>query len=146
MARVMAVDDDHVILGLLQVNLDMEGHEMIAAVDGREALDKVRQDRPDLILLDVMMPNVDGWQVAEELKRDEVTAGIPVVVLSARAMEADVHRGTELGVDSYVTKPFDPVDLMELVNRLLARAERVPDSGVNGGSGAAPGAAPGGVG
>lgn len=134
MARVMAVDDDHVILGLLQVNLDMEGHEMVAAVDGREALDKVQEDRPDLILLDVMMPNVDGWQVAEQLKRDEATAGIPVVVLSARAMEADVQRGTELGVDSYVTKPFDPIDLMGLVNRLLASADGAADGGPpNGG-------------
>lgn len=132
MARVMAVDDDHVILGLLQVNLDMEGHEMVAAVDGREALDKVQEDRPDLILLDVMMPNVDGWQVAEQLKRDEATAGIPVVVLSARAMEADVQRGAELGVDSYVTKPFDPIDLMGLVNRLLASADGATDGAADG--------------
>lgn len=139
MARVMAVDDDPVILGLLQVNLDMEGHEMVAAVDGREALDKVRHDRPDLILLDVMMPNVDGWQVAEQLKRDEATAGIPVVVLSARAMEADVQRGAELGVDSYVTKPFDPIDLMGLVNRLLASANGAADGGTSNGGHATPG-------
>ena len=120
MARVMAVDDDHVIRGLLEVNLEMEGHEVITAVDGRDALDKVRISHPDLILLDVMMPNVNGWQVAEALKGDPDTMHIPIVFLSARAMEADVRKGTDLGVEAYVTKPFDPIDLMDLVNRLLA--------------------------
>ncbi|CAN5196072.1 N/A [soil metagenome] len=120
MARVMAVDDDHVIRGLLEVNLEMEGHEVITAVDGADALAKVKVDRPDLILLDVMMPNVNGWQVAETLKGDPETRHIPIVFLSARAMEADVRKGTDLGVQAYVTKPFDPIDLMELVNRLIA--------------------------
>ena len=119
MARVMAVDDDHVIRGLLEVNLEMEGHEVITAVDGRDALAKVRADPPDLILLDVMMPNVNGWQVAEELKSDEATRDIPIIFLSARAMDADVRKGTSLGGDSYVTKPFDPIDLMDLITRLL---------------------------
>jgi CheY-like chemotaxis protein len=119
LARVMAVDDDHVIRGLLEVNLEMEGHEVVTAVDGQDALDKVRVDAPDLILLDVMMPNVNGWQVAEALKGDATTRHIPIVFLSARAMEADIRKGTDLGVESYVTKPFDPIDLMELVNRLL---------------------------
>ena len=120
MARVMAVDDDHVIRGLLEVNLEMEGHEVITAVDGADALVKVRTEQPDLILLDVMMPNVNGWQVAETLKGDPETRHIPIVFLSARAMEADVRKGTDLGVQAYVTKPFDPIDLMELVNRLIA--------------------------
>jgi CheY-like chemotaxis protein len=115
----MAVDDDPVIRGLLEVNLEMEGHEVITAVDGQDALDKVRADPPDLILLDVMMPNVNGWQVAETLKGDDAYRHIPIVFLSARAMEADVNKGTALGVESYVTKPFDPIDLMELVHRLL---------------------------
>ena len=120
MARVMAVDDDHVIRGLLEVNLEMEGHEVITAVDGQDALDRVRDERPDLILLDVMMPNVNGWQVAETLKNDPETRNIPIVFLSARAMEADVRKGTDLGVQAYVTKPFDPIDLMDLVNGLIA--------------------------
>lgn len=120
MARVMAVDDDHVIRGLLEVNLEMEGHEVITAVDGQDALDRVLEERPDLILLDVMMPNVNGWQVAETLKNDPETRNIPIVFLSARAMEADVRKGTDLGVQAYVTKPFDPIDLMDLVNRLIA--------------------------
>ena len=119
MARVMAVDDDPVIRGLLEVNLEMEGHQVITAVDGQDALDKVRTEHPELILLDVMMPNVNGWQVAEALKDDPTTRDIPVIFLSARAMEADVRKGTELGVQSYVTKPFDPIELMDLVHRLL---------------------------
>lgn len=124
MARVMAVDDDHVIRGLLEVNLEMEGHEVVTAVDGQDALVKARTVRPDLILLDVMMPDVNGWQVAEQLKDDPDTRHIPIVFLSARAMEADVRKGTVLGAHAYVTKPFDPIDLMELVNRLLS--ERTP--------------------
>ncbi|MPZ73462.1 MAG: response regulator [Nitriliruptorales bacterium] len=123
LARIMAVDDDHVIRGLLAVNLEMEGHEVVTAVDGQDALNKVRESKPDLILLDVMMPQVNGWQVAETLKADEETRDIPIVFLSARAMEADVRKGTDIGVDSYVTKPFDPIDLMELVSRLLAERE-----------------------
>ena len=119
-ARVMVVDDDHVIRGLLEVNLEMEGHEVVTAVDGRDALDQVSCEAPDLLLLDVMMPNVNGWQVAETLKADPSTRSIPIVFLSARAMEADVRKGTELGVEAYVTKPFDPIDLMDLVGRLLA--------------------------
>jgi CheY-like chemotaxis protein len=118
-ARVMVVDDDHVIRELLQVNLEMEGHEVAAAFDGQDALEKVMSLAPDLILLDVMMPNVNGWQVAEVLKADPRTRPIPIVFLSARAMEADVRKGTELGVQAYVTKPFDPIDLMELINQLL---------------------------
>lgn len=120
MARVMAVDDDHVIRGLLAVNLEMEGHEVVTAVDGQDALEKAVSMAPDLILLDVMMPNVNGWQVAEALKGNPCTRHIPIVFLSARAMEADVRKGAALGVQAYVTKPFDPIDLMELVNRLLA--------------------------
>jgi CheY-like chemotaxis protein len=119
----MAVDDDHVIRGLLEVNLEMEGHEVVTAVDGQDALEKVFTLKPDLILLDVMMPNVNGWQVAEQLKADADTRHIPIVFLSARAMEADVRKGTALGVQAYVTKPFDPIDLMELVNRLLTDHE-----------------------
>lgn len=120
MARVMACDDDHVIRGLLEVNLEMEGYDVVTACDGQDALDKVRENPPDLILLDVMMPNLNGWQVAEALQADESTKHIPIIFLSARAMEADVQKGTSLGAASYVTKPFDPIDLMELVAELLS--------------------------
>jgi CheY-like chemotaxis protein len=118
-ARVLAVDDDHVIRGLLEINLQLEGHDVVTAVDGRDALDQVAADPPDLILLDLMMPNVNGWEVLQRLKTDDTTRAIPIVVLSARAMEADIRRGYDLGVDVYVTKPFDPIELMDVVRRLL---------------------------
>ena len=118
-ARVMAVDDDPVIRGLLEVNLEMEGHEVVTAVDGEDAIAKARAVLPDLILLDVMMPRVNGWQAAEVLKSDPTTRDIPLIFLSARALESDMRKGVALGVDHYVTKPFDPIELMELVSRLL---------------------------
>lgn len=117
-AKVLAVEDDHVIRGLLVVNLEMEGHEVLTAVDGRDALEVVAADLPDVIVLDVMLPNVDGWQVAERLKSEPETSKIPIILLSARAMEADIQRGYDLGVEHYVTKPFDPIDLMQLVQAL----------------------------
>jgi CheY-like chemotaxis protein len=120
----MAVDDDHVIRGLLEVNLEMEGHDVVTAVDGQDALDKIREQAPDLVILDVMMPNVNGWQVAEALQSDAATRHIPIVFLSARAMDNDVRKGTEVGAAAYVTKPFDPIDLMALVQRLLEERGR----------------------
>ncbi len=119
MARVLVVDDDAVIRELLVVNLEMEGHEPVTAQDGAEALEAVAACPPDLLLLDVMMPAVSGWQVAEELKADPATAAIPIVLLTARAMEVDVRKGASLGVDRYVTKPFDPIDLMDVCTELL---------------------------
>lgn len=118
MARVLVVEDDHVIRELLVVNLKMEGHETVTAVDGGEALAAVGDRAPDVILLDMMMPGIDGWEVAGRLKGDEETRDIPIVALSARAMQADIERGTALGVDRYVTKPFDPIELMRLVDEL----------------------------
>ncbi len=119
MAKVLAVDDDPVIQRLLQVNLEMEGYDVQLASDGEEALEKVRSFRPDLVLLDVMMPKKDGWQVCEEIKADPRLEGTPVVFLSARAQDSDIQRGADLGVEAYVTKPFDPIDLVELVAELI---------------------------
>ena len=124
MARVLVVDDDDVIRGLLELNLQLEGHEGVTAADGQDALDQVAAEPPQLIVLDVMMPTVNGLQVAERLKADPSTRGIPIILLSARAMETDVRSGMEIGVDQYVTKPFDPIDLMELVERLLDTAAK----------------------
>jgi DNA-binding response OmpR family regulator len=118
-ARVLVVEDDHVIRELLVVNLKMEGHEAVTAVDGSEALRAVADRAPDVVLLDMMLPGVDGWEVAARLKGYEATRTIPIIALSARAMQADIERGMELGVDHYVTKPFDPIELMHLVGTLL---------------------------
>lgn len=119
MARVLVVEDDHVIRELLVVNLKMEGHDAVTAADGAEALRAVTDEAPDVVLLDMMLPGVDGWEVAARLKGDEATRWIPIIALSARAMQADIERGMELGVDHYVTKPFDPIELMRLVGALL---------------------------
>ena len=117
-AKVLAVDDDPVIQRLLQVNLEMEGYEVALAGDGVEALEQARAFRPDLVLLDIMMPRKNGWQVLAELKGDEDLKHIPVVFLSARAQDDDLQRGTELGAEAYITKPFDPIDLLDLVAEL----------------------------
>ena len=116
--KVLAVDDDPTIQRLLQVNLEMEGYEVVLAGNGEEALEVARAERPDCILLDVMMPKKDGWQVCAELREDPDLAHVPVVFLSARAQDSDVERGESLGANEYVTKPFDPMELLDLVARL----------------------------
>ena len=118
LARVLVVDDDDVIRQLITVNLELEGFEVDTAVDGQDCLDKVAEVRPDVITLDIMMPRLDGWAAASRLRADPTTAGIKVVLLSARAQEADLARGSRIGVDAYLTKPFDPDELIEVVRRL----------------------------
>ena len=118
--RVLAVDDDPVIQRLLQVNLEMEGFDVDLAADGAEALERMRTSAPDLVLLDVMMPELDGWAVCEAMQADPSLADIPVIFLSARAQDADIERGTGLGAAAYITKPFDPIDLVALVEELIA--------------------------
>jgi len=121
-ARVLVVDDDDVIRQLITVNLELEGFEVFTAVDGQDALDQVPIVQPHLITLDVMMPRMDGWQAAERLRADPSTAAIKLVLLSARAQESDIRRGEQIGVDAYLTKPFDPDELIETINQLLAQA------------------------
>jgi CheY-like chemotaxis protein len=122
--RVLVVDDERSIRLLCRVNLTASGIEVLEARDGREALEVVRQSRPDLVLLDVMMPEVDGWTVARELARDEQTRDIPIVFLTARADPADRRRGQQLGGVGYLTKPFDPVSIGEYVEDTLQRLEK----------------------
>jgi CheY-like chemotaxis protein len=117
--RVLVVDDDDVIRQLITVNLELEGFEVIPAVDGQDALDKVKDAKPDVVTLDVMMPRVDGWEAAARLRADPETAHVKVILLSARAQEADLQRGERIGVDAYLTKPFDPDELIETVRRLI---------------------------
>jgi len=106
------------------VNLEAEGMEVLEASDGPTGLEKARNDEPDVILLDVMMPGLDGWQVAEELIEGERTGTIPIIFLTARAEARDRARGLDLGGIDYVTKPFNPVELAPLVRELIARVER----------------------
>jgi DNA-binding response OmpR family regulator len=119
-STVLVVDDDPVIVKLLQVNFEMEGYDVITAGDGQEGLDRARADRPDAIVLDVMMPKLNGLQVAEMLKADEATRSIPIILLSAKAQSTDIAAGKEIA-DEYMTKPFDPLELLDRVADLLKR-------------------------
>jgi len=126
--RILVADDDPVIVRLLQVNFKLEGYDVETASHGEEAIQKARDAHPELILLDVMMPGLDGWEVCRRLKEDDGTAGIPVIFLSARAQDEDRKRGLELGVVEYVTKPFDPGDLVGLVARIIAGRRQASDN------------------
>jgi CheY-like chemotaxis protein len=116
--RVLVVEDDDVIRQLITVNLELEGFEVVPAVDGQDALDQIEEAKPDVITLDVMMPRMDGWATAEKLRANPATASIKIVLISARAQEADLQRGDRIGVDAYLTKPFDPDELIGVVRRL----------------------------
>ena len=118
LGRVLVVDDDDVIRQLITVNLELEGFEVATAVDGQDCLDKVKDVDPAVITLDIMMPRLDGWETASRLREDPATADVKVVLLSARAQEADLQRGSRIGVDAYLTKPFDPDELIDTVRRL----------------------------
>jgi len=121
---VLVIDDEAPIRLLCRVNLEAEGETVLEAENGHIGLEVARLERPDAILLDVMMPGLDGWRVAEELLDDERTEAIPIVFLTARAELRDRARGIDLGGVDYVTKPFNPVDLAPLVTDLLGRVER----------------------
>jgi DNA-binding response OmpR family regulator len=122
--RVLVIDDEAPIRLLCRVNLEAEGMKVLEAPDGPTGLAAARTSLPDVILLDVMMPGLDGWQVAEELLDDESTSGIPIVFLTARAELRDRARGLDVGGIDYVTKPFNPIELASLVRDLLGRVER----------------------
>lgn len=113
------MDDSPHIVKLIQVNLEFEGYKTIGAFDGKEALEKVTRSKPNLIVLDILMPNLDGWDVLEALKKNPDTVNIPVIVLSAVGRNEDRRRGLELGVSDYVTKPFNAIRLLEAVDHTL---------------------------
>ena len=124
MTRVLVIDDEAPIRLLCRVNLEAEGMEVLEAPDGPSGLDVARSERPDIVLLDVMMPGLDGWRVAEQLLEDDRTNGIPIIFLTARAEFRDRARGLDIGGVDYVTKPFNPLELAPLVGELLGRIER----------------------
>jgi two-component system, OmpR family, phosphate regulon response regulator PhoB len=122
-ARVLVIDDEGPIRLLCRVNLEAAGMVVDEAENGATGIEAARKERPDVILLDVMMPGMDGWDVFGELVKEERTATIPVVFLTARAELRDQARGLELGGVDYVTKPFDPLELAPLIDDLLERIE-----------------------
>jgi CheY-like chemotaxis protein len=118
LGRVLVVDDDEVIRQLIAVNLTLEGFDVATAVDGQDCLDKVTAIDPDVITLDIMMPRLDGWMTASLLRRNPETSEIKVVLITARAQEDDKMRGKQIGVDAYLTKPFDPSEMIRVVREL----------------------------
>jgi DNA-binding response OmpR family regulator len=122
--RVLVIDDEAPIRLLCRVNLEAEGMEVLEASDGPTGLDMAQEQTPDVVLLDVMMPGLDGWHVAQHLLEDERTADIPIIFLTARAEFRDRARGLDIGGIDYVTKPFNPLELAPLVLELLERIER----------------------
>lgn len=124
MKRVLVIDDEAPIRLLCRVNLEAEGMQVIEASDGPTGLELARAEVPDVVLLDVMMPGLNGWRVAEHLLEDERTRNIPIIFLTARAEFRDRARGLDIGGVDYVTKPFNPLELAPLVRELLARIER----------------------
>ena len=122
--KILAVDDERHIVRLVQVNLEKHGYEVVTAYDGKEALAKIESENPDLVVLDVMMPFMDGIEVLQTLRKNPATRDLPVIMLTAKAQDADVFRGWSSGADCYLTKPFNPMELLSFVKRILqGRAE-----------------------
>ncbi|HUK94001.1 MAG TPA: response regulator [Gaiellaceae bacterium] len=124
MTTVLVIDDEAPIRLLCRVNLEAEGMDVLEASDGAAGLELARTAAPDVILLDVMLPGLDGWQVAEQLVGDPRTESVPIVFLTARAEVRDRARGLDLGGIDYVTKPFNPLELAPLVRELIERVDR----------------------
>jgi DNA-binding response OmpR family regulator len=122
--KTLVIDDEAPIRLLCRVNLEAEGIEVVEAAEGETGLELAKKERPDAILLDVMMPGMDGWNVAERLLADEATRAIPIIFLTARADLRDRVRGLDVGGLDYVTKPFNPVDLATLVRDVVGAVER----------------------
>jgi len=126
--HILIVDDEEDILELVRYNLELDGFQTTCVINGEQALKKTRTEKPDLIVLDLMLPNIDGLDVCRILKNDSKTKNIPILMLTARGEEADIVRGLEIGADDYVTKPFSPKILVARVKTLLRRyAEPVGD-------------------
>lgn len=123
MAKILAVDDEPAILQMLKLNLEMAGHEVHLAGDGSTALARIQQEAPDLVLLDVMMPTLDGWQVLEGVQEMQLPKSPRVILVTAKASDSDLSRGLKLGADEYVSKPFELDDLLEIVEEVLARSD-----------------------
>ena len=124
MTSVLVIDDEAPIRLLCKVNLEAEGMDVLEASDGPSGLEQARESTPDVVLLDVMMPGLDGWRVAEQLLQDDRTSEIPIIFLTARAEFRDRARGLDIGGVDYVTKPFNPLELAPLVADLLQRIAR----------------------
>lgn len=125
--KILVVDDEEDILELVKYNLEREGFQVRCSESGEKALENARQETPDLVVLDLMLPGIDGLEVARRLKQNQKTAGIPIVMLTAKGEEADIVTGLELGADDYITKPFSPRILVARVKAVIRRQSNVPE-------------------
>ena len=129
MPRILAVDDEPNIVRLIQVNLERHGYQVETASNGAQALVKLRANRPDLLVSDVMMPEMDGFELLKNVRADPSLADLPVIMLTAKTQDKDLLEGYARGTDMYLTKPFNPQELLQFVKRLLSYG-----SGDDGGS------------
>jgi DNA-binding response OmpR family regulator len=118
---VLAADDDEDILQLIVFRLERSGYTVLQARDGAEALELARSSNPDLAVLDVMMPKMDGFDLTRQLREEEATSKMPIILLTARTQEADIQRGFDVGADDYIRKPFSPQELRARVQAILGR-------------------------
>jgi two-component system, OmpR family, alkaline phosphatase synthesis response regulator PhoP len=121
--KVLVCDDERHIVRLIQVNLERQGYQVVTAFDGKEGLEKIRAEKPDLVVLDVMMPYMDGFEVLKTLRREPATETLPVIMLTAKAQDKDVFEGYHYGADMYLTKPFNPMELVTFVKRIAQGAD-----------------------
>jgi two-component system, OmpR family, alkaline phosphatase synthesis response regulator PhoP len=126
MSRILVVDDERHIVRLVQVFLERAGHTVITAFDGKEGLEKVRAEKPNLVILDVMMPYMDGFEVLKALRREPETENLPVVILTGKTADKDVFEGYHWGADMYLKKPFNPEELVTYVKRITTQVDTSP--------------------
>ncbi len=126
--KILAVDDERHIVRLVQVNLQRAGYEVVTAYDGKEALEKVEAEHPDMVILDVMMPYMDGFEVLKQLRKNPSTRELPVIMLTAKAQDQDVLQGWTTGADCYLIKPFNPLELISFVKRIFSSLESSDDN------------------
>ena len=122
--KILLVDDEVDLVEMVKLRLEANDYQVVTAYDGQEGLDKAKQEKPDLIILDLMMPKIDGYKVCRMLKFDDKYKHIPVLMFTARAQEQDEKMGEEVGADAYMTKPFDPADLQARVEQMLIAADK----------------------
>lgn len=116
--KILVCDDERHIVRLIQVNLERQGYDVVTAFDGKDGLEKVKAENPDMMVLDVMMPYMDGFEVLKNLRKDPDHKDLPVIMLTAKAQDKDVFEGYHYGADMYLTKPFNPMELISFVNRI----------------------------
>jgi len=120
MKKILIADDRSEVVELVKVTLEGEGYQTIDASDGREALEKIKREKPDLILLDIIMPRMDGFEVLSKVKKDPKTKDIPIIMLTAKGQKSDQEKGEELGATGYIIKPFSPSALLKRIEEILA--------------------------